>query len=177
MTTTILLPCLHVIIVYWTANLRPTASAFLMFQFLFYLTLTTAQSLGLFMSALLPSLQLALTITPALVIFLFIVGGFYIPLTSMPVWISWSPFLSFATYGYCGLLSTQYNGYFIPCTVDADITFQIGSSTECPLPGEEVLKSLGVTGLLANVWFNVAMLIILQVIYRAGAYTMLRVSP
>ncbi len=127
------------------------------------------------MSALLPSLQLALTITPVLVIFLFIVGGFYIPFTNMPIWISWSKWISFATYGYCGLLVTQYSGRNIPCA--EEVTFQIGPADACPLPGDEVLKALGITGLLSKAWFNMIMLVVLQAFCRAAAYIVLRRSP
>lgn len=175
MSTTILLPVIHTMIVYWTTNMRPSAASYCMFSFLFYLTLTSAQSIGLLMSAALPSLQLALVITPVLVIFLFIVGGFYIPFANMPQWISWVKWFSFATYGYCGLLVTEYDGRDIPCT--DDVTFQIGDADLCPLPGKEVLNSIGITGLLSNAWFNVLMLIILQIFCRLTAYIMLRKSP
>jgi len=175
MTTTILLPLLHVMIIYWTTGMRPAPGPYFMFSFLFYLTLTCAQSIGLLMSAALPSLQLALVITPVLVIFLFIVGGFYIPFSNMKPWISWIKWFSFATYGYCGLLVTEYEGRDIPCA--NKVTFQIGDEDLCPLPGEEVLISLGITGLLSNVWFNVLMLIVLQIFCRYTAYILLRRSP
>jgi hypothetical protein len=126
------------------------------------------------MSAALPSLQFALTITPVLVIFLFIVGGFYIPFSNMPGWISWLKWISFATYGYCGLLVTQYSGHEIPCA--PEVTLQIGSN-ECPQSGDEVLESLGITGPLSKIWFNIVMLIILQVFCRTAAYIVLRRSP
>mmetsp|Transcript_15521 Transcript_15521/g.29280 ORF Transcript_15521/g.29280 Transcript_15521/m.29280 type:complete len:687 (+) Transcript_15521:87-2147(+) len=175
MSTTIILPVIHVMVVYWTTNMRPSARSYFLFSFLFYLTLTAAQSIGLLMSAALPSLQLALVITPVLVIFLFIVGGFYIPFANMPAWISWVKWFSFATYGYCGLLVTEYDGRLIPCA--DQVTFQIGDATLCPLPGKEVLNSLGITGLLSNAWFSVIMLIVLQIFCRVTAYLLLRRSP
>jgi len=171
MTTAILLPCLNVFIVYWTSNLRPSFSSFFMFQFIFYLTLTTAQSFGLFMSAALPSLQLALAITPVVTIILFIVGGFYIPFSDIPIWASWLKWISFATYSYTGLLITEYSGRSIPCV--EKVTFQIGSNI-CPLPGEEVIKSLGITGMQSEVWFNILMLVILQCVFRVAGYVALR---
>jgi len=154
--------------------MRPAAGSYFMFSFLFYLTLTCAQSIGLLMSAALPSLQLALVITPVLVIFLFIVGGFYIPFTNMPAWISWVKWFSFATYGYCGLLVTEYEGRDIPCA--DEVTLQIGDAEMCPLPGDEVLNSLGITGLLSKVWFNALMLIVRQIFCRLTAYNLLRCS-
>jgi len=172
-TTSILLPLLHAAIVYWTTNLRPEAGHFFMFCFLFYLTITAAQSMGQFISAILPSLQLALVITPTITIFIFIVGGFYIPFSNMSPEISWLKWLGFATYGYSGLLVNEYHGRQIPCA--ATVLVSVGASSEvCPLPGDDVLASLGITGLLSEVWFNITMLIVLQIIFRLWTYILLR---
>ena len=46
MTTTILLPLIQALIVYWTTNLRQSPGAFFMFGLIYYLTLTSAQGLG-----------------------------------------------------------------------------------------------------------------------------------
>jgi len=174
MSTAILLPCLNSCITYWMSNLRPSFSSFFMFQIIFYLTLTTAQSFGLFMSAALPSLQLALSITPMVTLIFFIVGGFYIPFSDIPIWASWLKWTSFASYSYSGLLITEYSGRSIPCA--EKVTFQIGSNI-CPLPGDEVIKSLGITGMQSDVWFNILMLVILQFVFRIAGYVALRRSP
>lgn len=175
-TTTIFLPLLHAMIVFFLTNMRLTehGGSFFMFSFLFYLTLTAAQSFGLLMSVALPTLQFALVITPALTIFLFIVGGFYIPFANMPVWIGWLRWFSFATYGYCGLLVNEWSGNDIPCA--ETVSLQIGPQNLCPLPGDEVLQSLGITGVLSSIWFNILMLIVIQVLCRGTAYKLLRNS-
>jgi hypothetical protein len=92
----------------------------------------------------------------------------------MPDWISWIKWFSFATYGFCGLLVTEYRDRDIPCA--DEVTFQIGSAEICPLPGNEVLNSLGITGLLSKVWFNALMLVVLQMVCRCTTYTLLRRS-
>jgi ABC-type multidrug transport system ATPase subunit/ABC-type multidrug transport system permease subunit len=176
MTTTIILPMIHIAAVYWTTNLRAGVAPFFMFLILFYLTLTSAQSVGFIISAALPSLQLALIITPTIGIFLFILGGFYIPFSTMPVWISWTKWLSFATYGYSGLLINEFSGRDIPCASDVSVTIG-GTAGECPASGDGVLEALGITGLLSNIWFNIFMLIVLQTVFRWGAYVLLRRSP
>mmetsp|Transcript_13189 Transcript_13189/g.20493 ORF Transcript_13189/g.20493 Transcript_13189/m.20493 type:complete len:434 (-) Transcript_13189:88-1389(-) len=176
MTTTILLPLVHAMIVFFTTNMRLTENggSFFMFSFLFYLTLTAAQSFGLLMSVALPTLQFALIITPALTIFLFIVGGFYIPFSNMPVWMGWLKWFSFATYGYCGLLVNEWSGNNVPCA--ESVTLQIGPQDVCPLPGDEVLTSLGINGALSHLWFNILMLIVIQLLCRGIAYKLLRSS-
>lgn len=176
LTTSILLPMVHVGIVYFTANLRPGAGPFFMFMLLFYLTLTSAQSIGYIISAALPSLQLALIITPTITIFLLIMGGFYIPLPDIPPYIAWTKWLSYAAYGYSGLLINEYSGREIPCAEIVSISIG-GPLSECPKSGEDVLNALGITGLLSHLWFNILMLILLQLVCRWGAYVLLRRSP
>jgi hypothetical protein len=61
------------------------------------------------------------------------------------------------------------------------VTIGISTSTgdgdaQCPLPGEEVLSSFGIHGINQNFWFNVIMMIVLQVVFRFGAYAVLRRS-
>lgn len=175
MTTSILLPLCHVMIVYWTTNLRAGVGSFFMFSFLFYLTLTSAQAIGYIISAALPSLQLALIITPTLSIFLFIMGGFYIPFSNIPGWIGWTKWLSFASYGYSALLINEYGGRVIPCATNVT-SVSIGIPEQCPKQGDEVLEALGITGLLSQLWFNILMLVVLQIVCRWGAYVLLRRS-
>ena len=177
MTTSIMLPLAHVMIVYWTTNLRPRFDSFLIFSLLFYLILTSAQSIGFILSAALPSLQLALIITPTLSIFFLILGGFYIPFSNMPVWVSWIKWISFATYGYSGLLINEYSGRNIPCSLDIGVSVGLSNESDCPQEGDDVLEALGITGLLSSLWFNIFMLIGIQLCCRWGAYILLRQSP
>lgn len=173
-TTNVLMPLIHVMIVYWMVNLRPDVSAFFLFCLIFYLTITTAQSMGLLFSIALPSLQIALLVTPMLVLFLMIVAGFYIPFSNMPTWIRWTRWLSFASYGYSGILANEYGGRYIPCA--ESIVVGIGISDSCPSEGDEVLRALGIIGPLSNVWFDIFMLVMLQTFFLGCSYYLLRRS-
>ena len=62
MTNNVLLPLLYSMIVYWTAGFRPSATAYMKFIFTFYWTFSTAQSMGLFLSVLIPNPQIALVL-------------------------------------------------------------------------------------------------------------------
>lgn len=64
MTNNVLLPVLYGIVVYFTAGLRPTAEAFFKFLLSYYLTLSTAQSMGLWLSVTIPNMQIALILAP-----------------------------------------------------------------------------------------------------------------
>jgi ABC-type multidrug transport system permease subunit len=94
MTNNVLLPLCYGIITYWTAGLRPNFVSFLKFVLGYYLSLSCAQSMGLFMSILIPNMQIALILAPPITLFFFIMGGFYIPLNNMDVGIKWVSYLS-----------------------------------------------------------------------------------
>jgi hypothetical protein len=84
-------------------------------------------------------------LAPPLTLFVMIMGGLYVvPLPSIHVTIYWATWLSFARrYGYAALLiKNEYEGRDIPCaTGDVTVT-SIGTSGECPLPGEEVIAGI-----------------------------------
>lgn len=104
MTNNVLLPLVYSMIVYWTAGFRPSATAYLKNIFTFYWTFSTAQSMGLFLSILIPNQQMALVLAPPIVLFFMILAGFYIPFESMHAGVEWASYLSFARYGYSALL-------------------------------------------------------------------------
>jgi ABC-type multidrug transport system ATPase subunit/ABC-type multidrug transport system permease subunit len=173
MTNNVLLPVLYGLVVYWTAGFRPTFEAYLKFFVAFYLTLSTAQSMGLWMSIAIPNMQVALVLAPPITLFFMIMGGFYIPLQNMNRGIAWASWISFARYGYSALIINEYAGRDIPCLDDGEASIAIGTGV-CPLPGEEVIASLGITGVAESYWFNIGMTVGLQVMFRVAAYIFLR---
>lgn len=179
LTTNVLLPLLYGMIVYWTANFRPTFVNYLQFIVAFYLCLSTAQSMGLFLSIAIPSTQISLILAPPITLFFMILGGFYIPFQNMNPGIYWLSWLSFARYGYSALIINEYAGRTVPCSPNAaDNAVSIGSnaSEDCPLPGEAVISGLGIDGIASNLWFNIGMMVVLQIAFRVGAYVLLRRS-
>jgi ABC-type multidrug transport system permease subunit len=174
MSNNVLLPTLYCMAVYWTANYRVSFGAYLRFILAFYLTVSTAQSMGLMVSVAIPSQGLALALAPPFTLFFLIMGGFYIPLEKMHPGVEWLSWLSFARYGYSSLVVNEYQDRFIPCSDDAAIS--IGFTGECPLPGDEVIHSLGIKGVTESFWFNIAVLIGLQLFFRVAAYVLLRRS-
>jgi hypothetical protein len=173
MTNNILLPLCYGIVVYFTAGLRLEAAAFFKFVVAYYLTLSCAQSMGFFMSILIPNMQMALLLAPSITLFFFIIGGFYIPLANMHWGIKWASYVSFCRYGYGALLVTEFEDRLIPCA-DDDVAISVGDSEECPLPGEYVYESIGIEGIFANYWFNIFISALLNLFFLVGAYAMLR---
>jgi ABC-type multidrug transport system permease subunit len=175
MTNNIVLPFVYGIIVYFTAALRPESVAFFKYALGYYLTLSNAQSMGFFMGVLIPHINMALLLAPAVTLFQFILGGFYIPLASLHRGIQWASYISFARYGYSALVMNEFAGREIPCTEDG-IPIAIGGSLDCPLPGEAVYESMGIQGIFTSYWFNIAILAIFQIFFLIAAYILLRRS-
>lgn len=178
-TNNVLLPLLYSMVVYWTAGFRSDFVSYLKYILVFYWIFSTAQSMGLFISITIPNRNTSLLFAPPITLFFAILGGFYIPLDNLHPGVQWATYLSFARYGYSALLINEYEGRTVPCSDDVSIgisTSQGDGEALCPLPGEEVLSSLGIHGIYQNFWFNVLMMIVLQVVFRFGAYAVLRRS-
>jgi len=182
-TNNIFLPLVYGTITYWTAGLRPSITAFCKFLLGYYLSLSCAQSMGLFLSILYPDMALAMILAPPVTLFMFIAAGFYIPFLNFNVVMKWLSYGSFARYGYSALLINEYLGRSIPCPnyddyelegQDSGIT--IGGFEECPLPGNRVYESIGLEGVFANYWFNIGILAIFQLSFLIGGYALLRQS-
>ena len=172
MTNNVLLPLLYSMAVYWAVGFRPTFTHFMKNAFTLYWTFGTAQSMGLFLSILIPNAQIALVLAPPITLFFMIMGGFYLPYPNMQPWVKWASYLSFARYGYSALVINEFEGRDIPCADDVAIT--IGETGQCPLPGEEVIAGLGIQGVSDGFWFNLGMVVALQFLFRIAAYALLR---
>ena len=159
---------------YWTCGYRPEAAAYFKFGLAFYLTLSTAQSMGLFLGIVIPNPQLSLVLAPPITLFFMIMGGFYIPFDNMRNFIEWISWLSLARYGYSAMIINEYEGRDIPCDPDGSAAITVGDSSSCPLAGEDVIASLGISGVATNFWFNIGILVVLQLAFRFAAYAWLR---
>lgn len=101
--------------------------------------------------------------------------SFYIPLSNIHAGIRWATWLSFARYGYSAQIVNEYAGRSVPCATE-DVAISIGSSDECPVPGEEIIYGLGIDGISSSYWFNIGMILVLQVFFRFASYALLRRS-
>ncbi|KAL7553027.1 hypothetical protein ACHAWF_016274 [Thalassiosira exigua] len=171
MMTSIAMPTLYGVITYLICNLRTTASAFFTFVLIMYLTISAAQSTGLFLSVLIPNTKLALLLAPFLTLSLFIIGGFYIRYDLISPALAWASWLSMARYGFSAFVINEFGGRLIPCGDDAN-----DAMGECPLPGSAVISSYAIEGAWTSVWLNIGMLIAIQIILRTSTYVLLRRS-
>jgi len=178
-TNNIFLPLVYGIITYWTSGLKQSIGSFLRFSLGYYMSLSCAQSMGFFLSILVPDMALAMLLAPPITLFMFISAGFYIPFHSMNVVMKWISYGSFARYGYSALLINEYAGREIPCPENNCELSGIaigGSNNECPLLGDRVYENIGLDDVFASYWFNIGILTIFQVLFLVGAYALMRRS-
>ena len=166
MINSVALPTLNGIIVYWICNLQPTASAFFTFVLILYLTISAAQSTGLFLSVAIPNISVALLLAPLLTLCLMILGGFYMPFDLIHPALAWASWLSMARYGFSGFIINEFGDRYITCDDDDNIEV-------CPVPGSSVIASYGIEGVWTSVWVNVGMLVAIQFFLRVSTYILL----
>ncbi|KAL7539285.1 hypothetical protein ACHAXR_012568 [Thalassiosira sp. AJA248-18] len=171
MMNSVALPTLYGIIVYWVCNLRSTAPAFFTFTLTLYLTISAAQSTGLFLSVLIPNTAVALMLAPLLTICLMIIGGFYMPLDLIHPSLRWASWLSMARYGFSAFIINEFEGRSVICGDDSG-----DDDDECPMPGSAVIDSFGIKGVWTSIWLNVWMLVVIQIVLRVSTYILIRRS-
>lgn len=120
--------------IYWLANLRPEVEHFFLNLLFLLLVIYCGRTMSLWMSALLPTLQISAFFANMLYTTFFLSGGFLISLENLWTVPSWISKLSFIRWGFEGLMQVQFNGITYPMT-SGNITFLI--------PGKFVLQSMG----------------------------------
>lgn len=129
-----------------------TASQFFTYIGIVVLISFTAYSLGYFISAMSPRLEVAITITPLIFLVMLILAGLMVRDPDLPKWIGWFRYLSIYRWAYFAVCANQF-----------PILRSYG-----PLPNELVLTAIGVVE--RNVGISCAYLILLSVGCRLASY-------
>lgn len=112
----IAVPTIHVLLVYWLVGLNQKASAFFIFLLVYNLTVITAQSYGILVSAVTPTFEVASIVVPITMIVLMLFGGFYLNNRSIWVGFIWIQALSFIKYGYTALAVNEFTDTTWTCS-------------------------------------------------------------
>ncbi|XP_063774413.1 ATP-binding cassette sub-family G member 8 [Pseudophryne corroboree] len=119
--------------IYWLANLNPEPEVFLLNFLLMWLMVYCSRTMALWMSALLPTLQMSSFISNALFTAAYLTGGFIIRLDNLwtvPFWIS---YVSFLRWGFAGLMQVQFT----------DMTYEVKvQNISIKIPGELIIQSM-----------------------------------
>uniref|UniRef100_A0A6J0UDC5 ATP-binding cassette sub-family G member 8 n=1 Tax=Pogona vitticeps TaxID=103695 RepID=A0A6J0UDC5_9SAUR len=120
--------------IYWLANLSPDPERFLLNLLLLMFVTYCARIMAMWISALLPTLQISAFFGNMLYTTFFLSGGFLISLENLWTVPSWISKVSFVRWSFEGLMKIQFMGITYPMT-SGNVTY--------PVPGNLVLKTMG----------------------------------
>ena len=123
-------------VIYYIVGLNPKVLGYFILIVMF--TALAAIGLGLAISAIVPSVELALALGPPAIIIALLFGGFYINLSSLPVVANLIPYLSFMRWGFAALCRNEFDGATFEC--DPGMLIEA-----CETRGEQVLARLKFT--------------------------------
>ncbi|XP_041420214.1 ATP-binding cassette sub-family G member 8-like [Xenopus laevis] len=119
--------------IYWLANLNPQPECFLLNFALLFLIVYCSRAMALWMSALLPTLQMSSFLSNAIFTSSYLTGGFIIRLENLwtvPYWIS---YVSFLRWGFEGLMQVQFT--------DLSYKVPVGNIT-ITIPGQVIISNM-----------------------------------
>lgn len=167
----IILPTIFTVIAYWMVGFKQEAGPFFFFLFIIILVNLVAQGLGIAISTLMPSIQVAMALSPILTTVLMIFGGFYLNASTVPPYFIWIYYISFFRYGFEALIVNEFTGRTFVC-LDSELITSNGI-TICPITtGEQVIQNYSMENV--NIWLDVAMLCGLIIITRIWGYIFIR---
>ncbi|XP_053681608.1 protein scarlet [Sabethes cyaneus] len=149
----VLEPLVFVVIAYWLAALRPSVMAFFVTVIASMLVMNVSTACGCFFSAAFNSLPLAMAYLVPFDYILMITSGVFIQLGSMPVAISWMPYISWMMYANEAMSIAQWQGVTnITCSAE-------DPNLPCLRTGEQVLMhySFEEAHLGRNLWAMVVL--------------------
>ena len=104
MPFSILMPTTFGIIVYFAVGLNPDAGNFFLFLITLILIYNAASGYSLIISASFANKQVAVTLTPVLIVPFMLFAGFFVAASTIPKWLREFEYLSIFKYGYQALL-------------------------------------------------------------------------
>eukprot|EP01031_Cornospumella_fuschlensis_P032511 gene32511-39307_t len=119
-------------IIYWITGLRAIKFGF--FILILALEIVTSTTIGLTISAVCPSADMATNFGVPLVIICFIFAGFYINLESLPIVANWFPWISFLRWAFQAMVINEFDGENFKCSAN--------TNEQCFQTGDAVLKNL-----------------------------------
>ncbi|XP_065217450.1 protein white-like [Planococcus citri] len=129
----LVIPIMFTCIVYYVIGLNPSFVHFITCVLIVVLVSTAATSFGYLVSCASPTVTVALSIGPPLIIPFLLFGGFFLNVGSIPPYFEWLSYLSWFKYGTEALYINQWNDiYNITCE---------GSNTTCYKNGHVVLEA------------------------------------
>lgn len=158
----LLTPSIFGAIVYFTVALNPGLEHFLLFLATLILIYNASSGYSLIISASFSDKQLAVTLTPVLIIPFMLFAGFFVSASSIPWFLKEFEYLSIFKYGYQALLLNQFtNNSNFPCSDGIDYSKCEGTNPLSQISeGETLIFNLACLGGLYFVCYMVSWLLL-----------------
>lgn len=165
-------PFFFSVYVYWMLNLNPEASRFILFLVFVFITVFTAQSIGLFIAAVFMDFRKSQTLAAVFMLTSMLTGGFYVNDSQMPVWIRWIQYLSFIHYIYDSFMLNQFEGEYYPCP-PGNTSGVTSSGLKCPMTAHDIYSMRGVISNIGR-GGNIAIVLAFGIAFRYFAFLSLK---
>lgn len=105
----IMMPSVFGCITYFAVGLNPSAAHFFVFLLTLILIYNASSGYSLIISAIFSNKQVAVTLTPVLIVPFMLFAGFFVASSSIPVWLREFEYVSIYKYGYQALMRNEFN--------------------------------------------------------------------
>jgi len=167
----LILPLLYMTVSYWMFGVSKSFVTFIASIGCTLLSVVAGEAIGLLVGASILDLQKALTVMTVGMLFLMLLGGFFVE--NIPPFVSWAKYLSPFKYAFDSSLQLVFDNN-VPCDGSGNLQHLCGDGqTSGYADVDEVLKFIKVQGSLG---FNVGMLVVLCFVPRYLAYMALRMT-
>eukprot|EP01059_Diplonema_ambulator_P012293 TRINITY_DN2254_c0_g1_i5.p1 TRINITY_DN2254_c0_g1~~TRINITY_DN2254_c0_g1_i5.p1 ORF type:complete len:656 (+),score=251.85 TRINITY_DN2254_c0_g1_i5:500-2467(+) len=156
----IFFPVLFVSIPYYMVGLRASAASFWTLAALIVMTSLVAQSFGLLISAMAPTLDIAILLGPLIFLPFMLLAGFFVQ--NIPVWLEWLQHCSFVKWAFEGVIINEFDDRSLDVHNGSDYIFT---------QGDQVIDQLGMNS--ASIWRTFLILAGYMVLLRILAWAVL----
>lgn len=155
MPFSIMMPTIFGCIVYFSVGLDPLAGRFFMFLLILILIYNASSGYSLVISCTFSDKQLAVTLTPVLIIPFMLFAGFFVAASNIPVWLREFEYLSIFKYGYQSLMHNQFDRFLniyaeyaaLNCPNTQNVAlWPVGTNPECTTLYNEMFYTCLVDG-------------------------------
>ncbi|KAK2589977.1 hypothetical protein QQS21_012342 [Conoideocrella luteorostrata] len=158
---------------YWLSNFQPTSSAFFTWVMWLFLDLLAAESLVVFMTALVPSFVISLALVAFANGLWMSVGGFMVPPTILNVFYKYVfHYWDYQKYVFEGMMVNEFSHRTYSCGEGCRCMFDSPLAEQCKIQGQAILDQYGYeTGRTGR---NVGIMISIIAGYRIASWIVLK---
>lgn len=164
----VLYPTCFATLTYFTVNLNPSFSAFILHTTTLLLTVIASVSLGTTISATVTSSKEASALCTVLIISSSLISGYYIEKSNLPVFVRWLRQLSFLKFGYEAMVRIEAKNQIFPCVeAGAPHTKYSKNGMVCPVSESAFLEGVDLDdhiGIAANLACLLCFIIVVRVL-------------